>query len=158
MPARPKEDSDLSLTQRVAADVAAQMAEPSVLALPERARTRLRRRITAVLYILAGVPVSDALHQAKVNVTERRALQLVAAYRAAGTTALIDRRLLPRVPGRNPRRVRTEEVENIVREVLHETSVSSTRLIRRVQEECAVAGMPVPSPATIRRIIHDQRQ
>lgn len=91
--------------------------------------------------------------------SERGARHLLRQYRQRGLAALLDRRLRPDVDGRNPRRARTPEVEDLVRQVWTDglkddmPATAGVGAVTRVVVKKCVLGTPVPSESTVRRII-----
>lgn len=124
--------------------------------LPEltpRGRARLERRWSFVRLVESGASIRDALRLSKLNVTERTAVELLRHFKRVGPSALVDRRLLSQVAGRNLRRARTPALEAIVFHLLRETRSSTAGLCDEVSLICQREGVPVPSRSTIRRVV-----
>lgn len=133
-----------------------------LLRLPSRGQRRLKQRLALIRDVEEGLPAREALRRSALNVTERSVEDLVARFRREGLEGLVDRRLLRRVPGRNPRTVRTPLVETIVRRVATQVTENDesgrerprlTAVRRSVAAQLEVHGLPVPSASTIRRIL-----
>jgi hypothetical protein len=129
--------------------------------LPEltpRGRVRFERRLSLVRLVESGASIRDALRLSKLNVTERTAVRLLRHFNRIGPSALVDRRLLSQVDGRNPRRARTPALEAIVLRLWKETRSGTAGLCDEVSRACQREGVPVPSRSTIRRIVAALRE
>ena len=132
--------------------------DPDLLAgMTEWGRARLLRRLRFLELVEEGVEISEALRRARLNISTRSAQLLLRRVETEGMLALPDGRSFSRVEGRNPRTVRTPQVEALVRGLVAK-GVSGVRPIQRaVAPVCAVLGLPAPSPSTIRRIVAARR-
>src|SRR5690606_20248291 len=113
-------------------------------------RRRLRMRLSLLLQVEGGAPLSTALRESRLNITLRSAQLLVRSYRRHGLDALVDGRSVSRVPGRNPRTARTPVVESLIRRLLTNGVAQPRGIQRALAPVCASLGLSVPSASTIR--------
>jgi hypothetical protein len=131
--------------------------------ITEKGRRKLKKRLMFVSFLESGVPVKEALQRSGLNMKPRSVRHFLEEYRERGWDALLDRRTLKYLEGRNRRTVRTPPVDAIIKGQWVEGLVEGMPAIegdnavaRRVRETCGAADLPVPSDATVRRALAEE--